>query len=487
MSSSNCKIDFKGSTEYYNQIKSLRLNNSHYNNSFYSGKSADITFTQNITNKIPSRFVQYTNKLITALLALQLIRRFTYRTTKANKQLAILLDKKLDNIEPHIKSFQGYCENIYAGYTKKLKELPKTEFSAQDTTISRIPSAKNNTELLEIEDEAFCNINQWFEDNYRNTAPSSVMEQVITIHKEFTNVINSIRNKVADNISEETSIQDIPANLTKGKNAETILTIFKEHRQRKIDVIDNSKTYTTNLFDADAKAYLGDILSKSDELSQKKYKMLTDLMERIKSRTNTEITPVKTSGISHHNITEMLPVNTPKSIYDNPVYKFLAIPDKTKEDYSDFVLSLSEKFSLRDMKIFKERLNLRAALSSAEYDKQWYNELANQVSDLCDKTEKTLTSVFAAPTKDIENISASEAEAKLSMLSKKFGYKNIGQMVSDILQRYGIRAEIYDSPAATLYRKYSETFAENYSTLMLNIERANKKLFDWREINESII
>jgi hypothetical protein len=271
------------------------------------------------------------------------------------------------------------------------------------------------------------------------------------------------------------------------KKAEEIFTLYRDHKQRKLNIIYNSQKYTTELFDNDLKAFLGDILSKSGELTQNKYKMLDEILDKIKSHAITETVPTKATLNNIVNITGMLPANTPKSIYNNPVYKFIVKPDKTNEDYSEFILSLNDKFNLQDIRIFKDRLNLRAALSTSDYDREWYNELAKQVTDLHEKTEKLLTAAFIAPTNNIESISASEAEAKLSILSKKFGYKNIGQMVSDMLKRYGIRAEIYDSPAAQLYRKYQESFAENYSTMQLNIERTNKKLFDWREINENII
>ena len=425
--------------------------------------------------------------IVAVIATLAGIKKIFSKPTKADKKLAQILDKRLEMFDSSIKDFQDTCKDLYYEAINDLKKLPEKKIFTYDSskTNAKLAPARNNAAILKAEDELFNDVDTWFTENLQKVHDTDSINNAGTIAFLFNTKIYDKHTAILNNKEISSRIEDIPEQLRKSKKAEKMLNLFFEEWKTRANKLQNSSDYTKNLFLEDERAYTADKYTEAGDLLQAKYSEQEKIIQKMKDRIP-PINLIQKFGKTEAEIPEM-PSSIPESISSNQIVKFILKKDKTKEDYTNFAENMGENLTLKDLNIFNERLKIRTALSDSENDKRWCQKVGGHIEVLEEKVKKILSDKYMAPINDVETINSRDAEMILETFRKKIGCKSIGDIRSEIFERHTAAPLLINSGMEKLYEKNKKNFTENFSSLVLNIERSNKNLFDWGHINEYII
>ena len=486
MISYNCQVSFKSFKLLNKQFKSSRTLNCSL-----TTPSETVINQPNPDEQISNKFNTFTKvsgylgMLAGSIAAFKGIKILMNKPSKANKQLIEILENRLISVNSSIKTIRELFEDTYFSYAERLKELKPKQSPFPDIIKiqTELEKSENISEIFKIENNYIEDLNNWLELELNKNNSPEVFSKVYELQEQFRTKISEYKQTILKQIQSQNNITEIPEKLTKGKKAKNIIAVFKDTLDEKIQQLTDDYNYVDSLFNTQVISYFADRQKVTGQLMSEEKTLIQNFLVEVKKK----LSSVISRGTSQEKI-NLLPTETlrdlhiPESILNHPIHKFLNNPDTSLKKYTDFVFNMSETLNLKDIKIYSERLRLRDMAGATQpYNPQQLNTLADETEKLHEACGNILLKLFKESGKnlDLNNINIKEIETSALRLSRSFGFKSIGEMITNLLAKYSPKAEISESTISKIYKKYNERFLENLTSDLIEIKMDTNNLFNW--------
>lgn len=431
------------------------------------------------SNKI-IKIAVWSGMIAFGIAALTGIKALLQRPTASNKMLAEIFETRLQNINSVVKEMRGFCEDTYGVFVKKLTMAKPEETSYPEINAFRdeLVGARNLTELFKVEDSYIRSVQNWLETEINKTISPETLSKAYDLQTALITKVSEHKQGFIKRIKEQAKLNDIPEKLLKGKKAQKIIKIFNETVQEKFELLNDAQNQTENLFKEDVLGFKADLLKRSGQAMSTKNVLIKNFLKEVESQLNS-------ANINFNN--DLLNTDFGKSmslqdyISQDTIFQFINETDKPIEKYFDFIRNMSETMNLNDIKILTKRLHLRASAKGLmQYTSEQYEQFANKAEELYRICDNLLVTIFKNSGKniDLRNVDINEIEPPAFRLSRAFGTKTIGEMISSLLGKHHHNLEISESVLSKIYNKYHDRFLENSTSDLIAIKR-NNNLFNW--------